>query len=291
MENPAWTGGDGYDAFDLGIPGILSKRCFSHLSNPEPSQPQSISSVFGPLAEPTLTRETDLDSLNLESLRSRCGEESKRYFQRKEHDPRFCFEIFRRAILDQDGEAWECVYRQYQPLVAGWVERHSQFHLLDEDKDYFVNLAFEKMWASVTPSKFARFADLNALLGYLKMCVGSAIIDHGRMLARRKLEELVEQADTEIQDDLPSAEEQVINRFQYQELWNQVKALISDPKEYHVLYGSFVLDLKPREIVENYPEDFKTVRDVYRVKENLLERLRRNRELADSFLRYAEQIS
>ena len=43
-----------------------------------------------------------------------------------------------------------------------------------------------------------------------------------------------------------------------------------------MVYGYFVLALKPRELCDPYPHTFRNVQHVYRVKENVLARLRRD---------------
>jgi hypothetical protein len=44
------------------------------------------------------------------------------------------------------------------------------------------------------------------------------------------------------------------------------------------VYGSFVLALKPRELYAQFREAVRDVNEVYRVKENVLARLRRDAE-------------
>jgi hypothetical protein len=234
--------------------------------------------------------ETNPNSWNLDYLRKRCAEESHRFFQGKDNNPRFCFEIFRKAILDQDQDAWDYIYQQYQPLVAGWVENHALYPVLSEEKDYFINRAYEKMWKSLQPAKFPRFTALNALLHYLKMCVGSVMIDHARAQERFQVEGL---SDTTVKEDSSesrhdnSIEDIVFDTVHAQELWEQIKALITNRREYCVMSGSFLLGLKPREIYDTYPAEFENVQEVYRVKENLIDRLRRNQELMEYLAMYA----
>jgi hypothetical protein len=50
-------------------------------------------------------------------------------------------------------------------------------------------------------------------------------------------------------------------------------------QERRVIYGSFALALKPREIYAQSGELFDDVKEVYRIKENVLARLRRDAEL------------
>jgi hypothetical protein len=68
----------------------------------------------------------------------------------------------------------------------------------------------------------------------------------------------------------------------WQEFWEEVDARLRDEKERRVVYGSFVLALKPRELCAQFPETFCDVNQVYRIKENVLARLRRDTELGIS---------
>ncbi len=88
--------------------------------------------------------------------------------------------------------------------------------------------------------------------------------------------------------DLEIAERQSLNqpperpsvgRVAEQDFWVWLGARMKDEKEQKVLYGSFVLDLKPREIFDHYNQLFSNVHEVYRLKENILARLRRDTEI------------
>ncbi len=61
-----------------------------------------------------------------------------------------------------------------------------------------------------------------------------------------------------------------------QELRRAIDAELHDEAERLVAHLCLVLDLKPREVYERHPDRFADVADVYRVKRNLLERLRRS---------------
>ena len=98
----------------------------------------------------------DLHLLALASIAHRCARETESFFQRQLHDPTYCYELFRRAIVDRCQPAWDVIYAQYRPLVAGWVERHPASAISGEEVQFFVNRAFEKMWAALDSAKFAR---------------------------------------------------------------------------------------------------------------------------------------
>jgi DNA-directed RNA polymerase specialized sigma24 family protein len=225
---------------------------------------------------------SSVEILSITGLRHLCAQESDRFFRRQEHDPRYCFELFRRAVYQRNEFAWELVYAQYQPLVRGWVERHSLSATADEETQYFVNRAFEKMWTALTPQKFGNFPDLKSVLGYLQMCVHSVIVDHLRSKERATL--LDDERFSAIADEGQSTvERQVGSRLDRGELWRQLNERMRNDKERKIIYGSFVLAMKPREIFAQFSDSFDNIEEIYRVKENVMARLRRDKELKKIF--------
>jgi len=228
-----------------------------------------------------MSDQIDLYRLALASIAHRCTRETEAFFRRQPHDPTFCYELFRRAIVDRCQPAWDVIYAQYSPLVAGWVERHPAFVFGGEEIQFFVNRAFEKMWAALDSAKFGRFPNLESLLRYLQMCVHSAIVDQSR-----KAEQAVASEELESRSDCspawqPRHDDLALAEVYRREFWEQINARLKDEQERQVVYGMFVLGLKPRELCARYQKTFADVRDVYRVKENVLARLRRDAELAE----------
>jgi DNA-directed RNA polymerase specialized sigma24 family protein len=226
-----------------------------------------------------MTSHPDLNTLTLAGLSHRCGQETESFFRRAAYDPAYCYELFRRALLERNQRAYDCLYSQYQPLVAGWVERHPSFPLSGEEVKYFVNRAFEKLWQALTPEKFQRFNDLKALLSYLKLCTHSVIIDHARARQRALLDEEVGEAILEGQVAAIDVEADAMETAQQQEFWRIIIERLADEREQAVVFGSFVLAMKPAELQLRYAHLFGDVKDVYRTKQNVLERLRRDQDL------------
>jgi DNA-directed RNA polymerase specialized sigma24 family protein len=222
---------------------------------------------------------TDFETLTLTGIAHRCAQETELFFQRKGYNPRYCFELFRRAIMERNQRAWELVYNQYRSLVGSWVKRHSAFPSSGEEAQYFVNRAFEKMWVAVTPDRFGRFPDLKSLLRYLQTCVHSVVLDQVRVAEQAEVGAEADIASVEGEAEDTTPEDQALARVQGQELWDQITTRLRSDKERRVMYGSFVLALKPREIYAEGKDTFRDVREVYRVKENVLARLRRDAEL------------
>jgi DNA-directed RNA polymerase specialized sigma24 family protein len=221
-----------------------------------------------------MTSSRQLRLLDVDRLADECAEQTARFFSRTEHDTGYCFELFRRAIVGRNSYAWEKIYRIYQPLVASWVSRHSAMGTAGEEVDYFVNGAFDKIWSAVKAEKFSQFQDLASLLRYLQTCVHSVVVDHTRSNQIGTTD--VEKWSNRVPPDSPLIEQYVTDQLERLRLWQMVVSLSKDEKEIVVLRCSFVYDLKPSEIYAAYPDLFKNLEELYRVKRNLLNRLRRN---------------
>ncbi|MBN2004705.1 MAG: sigma-70 family RNA polymerase sigma factor [Anaerolineae bacterium] len=229
-----------------------------------------------------MSDQTAVQQLNLTDIAHLCDQETGHFFRRQSYDPRYCFELFRRAIEKHSQHAWEFVYTQYRSLVVKWVERHAAFSTSGEEAQYFANRAFEKMWNALTPERFARFSSLKSLLRYLQMCAHSAILDHVRAAENAVADAQIENLATEyVETDTP-VERKALERLHRREFWDQIDARLYNDKERQVMYGCFVLALKPREICDHFWGAFSDVNEVYRIKENVLARLRRDPGLTES---------
>lgn len=217
--------------------------------------------------------------LDLGALSQRCADETVNFFRRLAHDPRFCFELFRRALVERNPRAWDRVYAQYARQVESWVQRHRGFKQAPEEVGYYVNRAFEKMWASLTPDRFTHFSDLKALLKYLQMCTFSAVVDHLRLRALPTVED-DDHSLYALPTENTSVEDEVVRQVDSQALRRLIRAELRDERERLVAYYTFFIGLKPRELYERCPDRFASVHDIYVTKQNVLNRLRRNPDLA-----------
>jgi len=244
---------------------------FPHPGYPKPSD----------FCERTTLTQDLLQTLTLSGLRHRCAQESDRFFNRLAYDPAFCYELFRRAILERDEQAWTAVYSQYQRLVTHWVERNATFPTSGEEAQFFMNRAFEKMWLGITGEKFGTFEDLSSILRYLQMCVHSVMVDFVRQKEHKLKLEAVEELTHHPPARGTAVEDHIATNMARKELWEWLQNQIKDDKEQTVVYGLFVLALKPREVLDLYPHTFTDIKEIYRAKENLLARLRRSEELKE----------
>lgn len=221
---------------------------------------------------------TRLQELNTPGIAHRCAKEQQHYLGGKAHDPVYCYELFRRALSASDEGAWPNILEIFSPLVSGWIMRHGDFSQCSEAVDYFVQGAFVRFWSALSGPGFDATRDLGALLLYLKRCVHSEIVDH---LRRERLQSLV-QAPEDLPDDLASARLHT-DPIAVENLWAFVEDKLNDEKERIVVYASFFLAYQPREIFAHYGPHFASVREVYRIKDNVIARLRRAPLFEDMF--------
>jgi RNA polymerase sigma factor (sigma-70 family) len=212
--------------------------------------------------------------LDTDRLADECAEHTAKFFHRAVHDPGYCFELFRRAIVWRNSYAWGKIYNQYKPLVGHWVKLNSGLDATGEDVDFFVNCAFDRLWTSMDAAKFNEFDNLSSLLRYFQLCVNSTIVDHLRKHQHPTLD--MEEIPNPSVRDMSSVEEEVTEELESHRLSQMALSLMQDEKERLVLRCSFVYDLKPSEIYALYPQRFEDIHEVYRIKRNVLNRLRRH---------------
>jgi RNA polymerase sigma factor (sigma-70 family) len=250
-----------------------------------PMESRNPSRPSGP--QPGVTRRGDgppqPELLSVNDLARCCTEETNKFLKQSASNDRFCLELFRRAIVRRDEDAWTCIYQQYAPLVLTWITQHqSAAPLLGQDGGApLVNAAFAKFSQALTPAKMENFDSLAAVLKYLKMCVHSVVADEIRSRQSRQYEETLESIEQEPAADDPA--DDVVASISAQGLWQIIQEELNGEDERVLIYLAYVQGMKPSEISYRHRRLFPSVDDVYRIKRNVLERLRRNRRLQSMF--------
>ena len=213
------------------------------------------------------------DSYSTQDLARACAEQASRR-RAPSREPDFCYELFRRALAPlPDQGAWEAILSQYHRLVRLWLGQYAEDDTLQE--------TFTRFWQAQTNtagSFTARFPDIKSVMGYLKSCALTVRFRAARAEARRRqlLEHLQDRAQTEMASVHLDHHESAGRERDFKA---QVLTRLKGERERVVFESSYHYDLPPREIYERHPALFANVREVSRVKENLLKRLRRDQDL------------
>ena len=196
------------------------------------------------------------DGYSVAELALRCQEETARFGRREPSDDRFCFELLRRALGQGLSEAFGHVFRIYQAQVYAWVLRDSRFVRTAETAEYFVNQALSNFYFALRGAKFARFPALANALAYLKMTTHSVITQFLRDSAAPPTEPEEAAAASGAPD--PALEQ----RLDAQALWERICAHLPDERSQHLAHCVFVQEMRPREIVRAFPQQWQSEREV-----------------------------
>ena len=228
-------------------------------------------------------RPTSCPENDVAALAARCAEETQRFLLGLPVSGQYGMELFRRALVLRDERAWEVVYECYGPVVRRWANR------IVRDPELAACLiveTFERFWLAVDAAKLRQFPDLPSLLRYLKLCLQTAALDRGRVSARRSIEVPPEQAGAagrSAASAMIDVEREALDAVARREFWQVIQRHFRSEADRVLAQLSFVEDLPPREICRRVPTLFPTVSHVYKVKRNMLDRLRQSaamRELA-----------
>lgn len=220
--------------------------------------------------------DTNLEQMSLTDLADACAASQTRSSQGQPNSATdACRELFRRAIKLRNQQAWDCIYEQYRRIVFSWISRNPVFYDTGESAEYFAQEAFMRLWRHLTPEKFDALTDLRMLMAYLKMCVNSTLVD----FMRRQ-----DQPTEELNETIPHPETtSTVERLDREQLWQLVSGQVQNDKEWLVLRGLFVWGYKPNELCTKYDSVFKDVREVYTIRENVMNRLRRDHKIKEYF--------
>ncbi len=193
------------------------------------------------------------------------------------------YNLFRRAIMERDEDAWAESIARYRPLLIAWARRRSAKIPTAERCDDIADHALARAWAALSPAHFSSFPNLAALLGYLRACVSATLIDlvRAEYAQRRAMQRLAV-------DMVAPTEQIVLEKLEREELWRIVWRQAVTTQEQIILTESFVFQLSPRAIQARHSALFTDAATIYTIKRNLLDRLRHDAGLRRFYRGYAD---
>jgi len=212
--------------------------------------------------------------LDKPGLAHRCRKEQRLYHNKLPNDPRYCYELFRMAFQNNDLEAWDLVINIFRKMVASWVTIHKGFDSCGENVDNIVQGAFDRCFNALSRGRLDESVGLGGLIIYLKKCVNHQILD----LIRKKIPPTVP-----LSDDIPDSPARRTDPIAKEKLWDFVNHKLKGKREQIVVYPYCFFYYPPKQIYEEYKSTFKSVKDVSRVWENVVARLRRDKEFKEYF--------
>lgn len=210
-----------------------------------------------------------LSELSISALAKHCTRELSTYRNGEPSNEQYGLELFRRAIVQSNEDAWLCLQQCFSELVLSWLRRHprkEEARRFDSEENY-VARAFERFWLATAYKRQVEFGTLAAALQYLRASLNGAILDTLRASSRPKETHLPEEGSPEepgVEDSIDSGE-----------LCELLQEMFPCEREQRLIYLLFHCGLKPREIVRYCPGEFSDVREIYHNRRNIQDRLLR----------------
>jgi DNA-directed RNA polymerase specialized sigma24 family protein len=207
--------------------------------------------------------------MSLEALANRSLLEVHKFRCREPSDERYCLELLHRALVEQDEAAWSIVYTRWQESVRRWFRVHANcaVALRYDDEQTYIDDTFKRFWQSVKAQQL-EISSLAGMLRYLRLCLNSVIIDTLRAYVRKNVQGLPEPGGP----DEPMFEDS----YHEGEWWGAIESILTDEQERRVIYLLYHCGLKPKEIMLRCSDEFADEHEIYRLRRNGLDRLKRN---------------
>ncbi len=207
-------------------------------------------------------------------LRTKCLEAEKAYRQGMSPDPSPCLELFRRAIVLEDNDAWAILMEIYHSQVAIWVNGHPLRYQVLETTEALVHHAWTRFWHALSPERFAHREGwtLPHLMLFLKRCVDSEVRDAARRERRDRRIIPLEDANPSVSS--PAAD--ILRRMSREELWRAIAPLLKNDRERLVMELRYRQGIPPQKIIALYPDMFTGAGEVSQILRNIIRRLKRH---------------
>jgi RNA polymerase sigma factor (sigma-70 family) len=197
-----------------------------------------------------------VEALPLLEVERACQRETLRYRHSEPSDPRFCLEIFRRALrlstaagdagppVYADEEARATLVRIYSDFIKAQINRSALQGAPMED---LVQQAWLRFWRAANHG--LSFPTLAAALAYLKQTTLSMLFEHQRQERRRRREASLQQLATATGNELRASDDADLfpqharRRFQA-----RCQEMLTDGLARRVFWMRFGMALPPREI-------------------------------------------
>ncbi|MBV7327635.1 sigma-70 family RNA polymerase sigma factor [Chloroflexi bacterium TSY] len=205
-----------------------------------------------------------LELLTIAELAENCQIETEKSRKNQPHTPCYCLELFRRGIIDKNQIAWHAVENQYHRLIQSCIGKHvNQEDLIQE--------VWYRLIRKFTQEGPPDFSDLRNLHAYISRISINIVIDDGRKHERE--ERRIPQLTQEIQSRTQTDEEAKIDM---QDLKAYIREKLTEPMEKSLFQLIFEFGLSPQQIVEQHPYICPSIKEINKIRERIVKRLRRD---------------
>jgi hypothetical protein len=199
--------------------------------------------------------------------------EPQQHWWKEALDDRQALDLLHRALVEHRDEAWSALQHCFSETIRRWIRSHpyQDVALLRDSEENYIAQTFSRFWYAVH-TQHLEFTTLPAALRYLRATLNGLLIDTLRCHLRLRTREVPLSEPGCYQE--PSVEDSM----DAQSTWKSIESLLCDERERRLAYLLYYCGLKPRDIVARCSQEFDDVKEIYRLNQNIIERLRRNRD-------------
>jgi hypothetical protein len=238
--------------------------------NAECAKPCEIHEIMGNGRAVPMRSKLVLSDMSVPALAEHCVREFDKYGNGELSNDQYALELFNRALMQDDALAWEAVQQCFNTMMHRWMGRHplkEVAYRLDSEENYIAQ-GFTRFWQATVHNPDIAFLTLGAAMKYLHASLHGVILDTLRTYSREREVRLPEPGE--------AGEPIFEDRYDSGELWEVISHMLPDKRERRIAYLLYHCGLKPREIVHFCHREFEDVREIYRVRRIIFDRVRRN---------------
>jgi len=210
-------------------------------------------------------------TMSLSELADLCMTEINNSCRSEPYKEQYCLEIFHRALLQHDPDTWEILQELFNPMLRAWLHKHPRQNIdcYHKPVEYYVAHTFMRVWQS-SMGNTLEFDKLSAAMGYLKLSLQGVVIDALRVFSRPYEAPAPDSGSGQITNYMEDSAAE--NNYGSSEVWDNIESLLSNERERRLAYLFYQCNLKPKEIVCDYPEEFSDIQEIYQLIWSITER-------------------
>ncbi len=176
-------------------------------------------------------------------------------------DEQFWLKKFRYALREGDQGTQRKLQQQFGPIVIQLIENHPQAKAACglHDKEYYITETFRRFWSSSFKHQKFGMKSLLDIFSYLHNCLNGIILE---TLRQSSCPQNVSYANVAV---VIGPEQNDIDRMR-----KGIESKLSNERERRVAFLLFQCALKPREIIDNYPDEFSDAREISHIRRNIM---------------------
>jgi hypothetical protein len=180
----------------------------------------------------------------------------------------FATELITRALETKSNEAWTFVLEVFTPMMRTWIHRHPGYQEIVPygEEESIILEAFGRVFEADRERRVA-LQELQPFLRYLQRAVNGAILDRVREKANTA------PAVYATAEYVPVAE--VAELATSAEIWSKLESCTINERERLLIRLRWAEGFAPREIVQQFPAEFPSAQEIYRMLSNVVARYRR----------------